>query len=99
MSASCPSYGRATIAFRLAEPQDGPRRRLGDKEYLDDERFAAGDLMMTPVLRILRRTDLVTSRPALHAYQLRCEAGPAFQKALADQIAGFATNAPLAVAA
>jgi glutathione S-transferase len=73
--------------------------RLGDKEYLDDDRFTAGDLMMTTVLRILRHTDLVTSRPALHAYQLRCEARPAFQKALADQIAPFAQNAPPAVAA
>ena len=72
--------------------------RLGDKEYLDDDRFTAGDLMMTTVLRILRHTDLVASRPALHAYQLRCEARPAFQKALADQVAPFAHNAPPAVA-
>jgi glutathione S-transferase len=73
--------------------------RLGSAEYLDDDRFTSGDLMMTSVLRILRHTDLVTSRPALHAYQQRCEARPAFQKALADQIAPFARNAPPAFAA
>jgi glutathione S-transferase len=68
--------------------------RLGDEEYLDDGGFSAGDLMMTTVLRILRHTDLVAARPALHAYQLRCEARPAFRKALADQLAAFAKNAP-----
>jgi glutathione S-transferase len=55
--------------------------------------------MMTSVLRILRHTDLVTGRPALHAYQQRCEARPAFQKALADQVAPFARNAPPEAAA
>ena len=78
---------------------DALAARLGDKEYLDDDRFTAGDLMMTTVLRILRHTDLVAARPTLHAYQLRCEARPAFQKALADQVAPFALNAPPAVAA
>jgi glutathione S-transferase len=72
---------------------------LRDKAYLDGDRFSAGDLMMTTVLRILRHTDLVAARPALHAYQLRCEARPAFQRALADQIAPFARNAPPAAAA
>jgi glutathione S-transferase len=78
---------------------DALAARLGDKEYLDDDRFTAGDLMMTTVLRILRHTDLVAARPTLHAYQLRCEARPAFQKALADQVAPFAHNVPPAVAA
>ena len=32
---------------------------LGDKPYLDGERFTAGDLLMTTVLRILNHTDLV----------------------------------------
>jgi glutathione S-transferase len=34
---------------------------LGDKPYLDGDRFTAGDLMMTTVLRILKHTDIVTS--------------------------------------
>lgn len=77
---------------------DALTTRLGNKQYLDDDRFTAGDLMMTTVLRILRHTDLVAARPALHAYQLRCEARPAFQTALADQVAPFARNAPAAAA-
>ena len=66
---------------------------LDGRDWLED-RFTAGDLLMESVIRILRHTDLVTARPALEAYRLRCEARPAFQKALADQLAPFAKNAP-----
>lgn len=63
------------------------------REYLED-RFTAGDLMMTTVLRILRHTDLLREHPVLEAYRLRCEARPAFVKALADQMATFEKHAP-----
>jgi len=63
------------------------------REYLED-RFTAGDLMMTTVLRILRHTDLLKEQPLLEAYRLRCEARPAFVKALADQMATFEKHAP-----
>jgi len=68
---------------------------LGEREYLED-RFTAGDLLMVTVLRILRHTDLVTGIPVLAAYVSRCEARPAFQRALAAQMAVFAENAPTA---
>jgi glutathione S-transferase len=61
---------------------------LGGRDYLED-RFTAGDLLMTTVLRILRHTDIVSGRPALKAYQDRCEARPAFQKAMADHLKPF----------
>ena len=61
---------------------------LGGRDYLED-RFTAADLLMTTVLRILRHTDLIAQIPVLEAYRLRCEARPAFQKALADQMAAF----------
>ncbi len=61
---------------------------LGDREYLED-RFTAGDLMMTTVLRILRHTDLLDGEPTLKAYKERCEARPAFQRALAAQLEPF----------
>ena len=44
---------------------------------------------MTTVLRILRHTDLLQEEPALVAYKERCEARPAFTKALAGQMAVF----------
>lgn len=68
-------------------------KRLNGREHLED-RFTAGDLMMASVLRNLRHTDIVTSDPVLGPYLARCEARPAFQKALADQLAAFAAHAP-----
>ncbi|MBI2736160.1 MAG: glutathione S-transferase family protein [Rhodospirillales bacterium] len=65
---------------------------LDGRDYLED-RFTAGDLLMAAVLRMLRHTDLVASIPALAAYLSRCEARPAFRKALAAQMAVFAANA------
>jgi glutathione S-transferase len=61
---------------------------LDGREYLED-RFTAGDLLMTTVLRILRHTDLVARFPVLAAYQARCEERPAFRRALAAQMAAF----------
>jgi glutathione S-transferase len=62
---------------------------LGDKPYLDGERFTAGDLMMTTVLRILKHTDIVTSDRRLAAYIERCTARPAYRRAFDAQIADF----------
>jgi glutathione S-transferase len=64
-------------------------KALGDKPYLDGERFTAGDLMMATVLRILHRTDIVTSDKRLAAYIERCTARPAFQRALSAQLGDF----------
>lgn len=62
---------------------------LKGREYLEGDRFTAGDLMMTTVLRIPRTTDLIASMPVLDAYVRRCEARPAFQRALAAQLAPY----------
>jgi glutathione S-transferase len=62
---------------------------LGDKPYLDGERFTAGDLMMTTVLRILKYTDIVSSDERLAAYVERCTARPAFNRALDAQLGDF----------
>ena len=64
-------------------------KALGDKPYLDGERFTAGDLMMTTVLRILKHTDIVTSDKRLAAYIERCTARPAFKRALDAQLRDF----------
>ena len=62
---------------------------LGDKPYLDGDRFTAGDLMMTTVLRILKHTDIVTSDPRLAAFIERCTSRPAFKRALEAQLSDF----------
>lgn len=69
--------------------------RLDGRDYLLGD-FTAADILMTTVLRLIRHTDLVAGFPVVDAYLKRCEARPAFQKALRDQMADFARNAPLA---
>jgi glutathione S-transferase len=67
---------------------------LGDKQWLEGDRFTIGDLLMVTVLRFLRHTDLVAGFPSLDAYVKRGEARPAFKQALNDQLAAYAANQP-----
>lgn len=68
------------------------QRALGDKDYLEG-RFTVGDLMTADVLRIIDDTHLIDAYPALKAYKERCEARPAFQRAMKAQMDGFANAA------
>jgi len=61
---------------------------LGDKDYLEG-RFTAGDLMMSAVFRILSGSGLLEEQPRLAALKARCEARPAFKRALEAQLADF----------
>jgi glutathione S-transferase len=63
-------------------------RVLDGKDYLEG-RFTVGDLMMADVLRIIDHTDLVDAYPHLSAYKRRCEARPAFRRAMKAQMDGF----------
>ncbi|QGZ96340.1 glutathione S-transferase family protein [Terricaulis silvestris] len=60
--------------------------KLGDKPYLDGDRFTAGDLMMATVLRIL--PPIITD-PRLAAYVERCTSRPAFKRAYNAQMGDF----------
>jgi glutathione S-transferase len=66
---------------------------LGEKDYLED-RFTAGDLMMTTVLRELVDSGMLARFPNLDAYRARCEARPAFAVALEGQMQTFRDHAP-----
>jgi glutathione S-transferase len=79
----------AAVRTRLESLSDW----LDGRDHLEG-RFTAADLLMTTVLRILRHTDLLAQMPVLEAYRLRCEARPAFQKALADHMAPFEDGRP-----
>ena len=68
---------------------------LDDRDYLLGC-FTAADILMATVLRFIRHTNLVAGFPTLDAYLKRCEARPAFQAALRDQITGYERNAQLA---
>jgi glutathione S-transferase len=80
---------RANLDRRLA----GLRDWLGDKDYLEG-RFTAGDIAMACVLRELVDTDAFERFPTLGAYVRRCEARPAFQRALEAQLQTFREHAP-----
>lgn len=64
-------------------------KSLGDKAYLGGQRFTAGDLMMTTVLRALAHTDIVAHDKTLAAYVERCTSRPAFGRALDAQLQDF----------
>lgn len=59
---------------------------LGDKPFLDGERFTAGDLLMASVLRIMPE---LIEEPNLQAYVERCTSRPAFKRALDAQLGDF----------
>ncbi len=65
----------------------GLSKALGDKPYLDGDRFTAGDLMMTTVLRIM--PELTNEHANLAALVKRCTARPAFQRAYDAQMGDF----------
>jgi glutathione S-transferase len=65
---------------------NGLAKAIGDKRYLDGDRFTAGDLMMATVLRIL--PDLIDDQ-RLSDYLDRCIFRPAFRRALEAQLADF----------
>ncbi|WP_156679953.1 glutathione S-transferase family protein [Sphingomonas profundi] len=68
---------------------------LGDRDHLEG-RFTAGDLIMTTVLRELVASGILSRFPTLDAYRARCEARPAFVRAMAAQMETFRAHAPAA---
>ena len=89
------AMSRAQASLR-SERYPGPRRRssqlsnsLGEKPYLDGNRFTAGDRIMTTVLRSLDHTDVVAPDKRLAAYVERCASRPAFKRALDAHLQDF----------
>lgn len=58
-------------------------RRLEDREWIACADFTAADIMMTGVLRVVRKTDMMEPFPKIKAYYERCTARPAWQRTLA----------------
>ena len=72
---------------------------LGDKQWLEEDRFTIGDLAMVTVVRLAERARLLDDFPTLQAYLERGQSRPAFQQALSDQLAAFREHEPQGVAA
>lgn len=74
---------------------EGLSAGLGGRVYFTG-RFTVADLLMATVLRNLRHTDILADYPSLAAFKARCEARPAFQRALNAQMVNFEKYAPKA---
>ena len=92
--------GEAWTKERRPQVEEMVNKRLGalsawldGKDYLEG-RFTAGDLIMTTVLRVLVDSGILTRFPILDAYRRRCEARPAFGRALEAQLRTFRENVP-----
>ena len=61
---------------------------LDGRDYLE-QRFTAADIVMASSLKLMRHTDIIEQYPVLDAYMRRCEARPAYQRALRDHMAAY----------
>jgi glutathione S-transferase len=84
---------RSRLEAQIMQRLAGLAEWLGEKDYLEGV-FTAGDLMMTAVVRELVDCGMLARFPLLDAYRARCEARPAFGRAMEAQMAVFRENAP-----
>ena len=88
-------HRRPQVVRRLTERLRDVAAQLERRDFLAGD-FSVADVMMIAVLRGLRHTSLVSEIPFLREYRDRCESRPAFQRALAAQLAPFARAATAA---
>ncbi len=84
------SAGRAQFDPFLKARLSHLEKTFKDRDWLTAEMFTAADILMADVLRLVDRFDGLSDFPACRAYLARAVARPAFEKALADQLAHFA---------
>lgn len=60
----------------------GVERRLEGREWIACDDFTVADIMMSGVLRGIRKTDIMGPFPRVQAYYQRCMARPAWQRTL-----------------
>ncbi|RVQ65965.1 glutathione S-transferase family protein [Croceicoccus ponticola] len=78
----------------LAKKLEPVAHRLAQRDWLAGE-FSIADVLMIHVLMAIdSASDLISSQPTLAAYVERGKARPAWQQALADQLAAFERNTP-----
>ncbi|WP_294263781.1 glutathione S-transferase family protein [uncultured Sphingomonas sp.] len=87
---------RPGLEAQLGQRLDRLAAAMGDREWLAGT-FSIADIAMVTVLREMAGSALMTDRPMLAEYVARGMARPAFQAALAAQLADFdETKAPKA---
>ena len=84
---------RPSLLEALGRRLDQLSATLGNAEWIAGD-FSIADIAMVTVLREAAARGVLEAHPALQAYVARGTARPAFETALADQLAAFAANAP-----
>ena len=73
---------RAEMAKQAGRWLDGLERRLDGREWIACTDFTVADILLTTVLREIRKTDFMDPYPQLKAYYARALARPAWQRTL-----------------
>lgn len=79
---------RPSLMADIGKKLDGLAGALGERDWLGDG-FSVADIAMVTVLRNADNSTLISDRPKLAAYVERGMARPAFQRAMAAQLADF----------
>jgi glutathione S-transferase len=85
---------KPSLMEELGARLDRLQNALGDRDWLTGT-FSIADIAMVTVLRGADDASLLADRPALAAYVQRGTERPAFQTALAAQLAAFSAEAPI----
>jgi len=73
---------RPNLVDRAIEKFSVLGEQLSSRPYLAGEEFTVADIMMTTILREVRKTDLIERIPTLKEYFVRCQARPAWLRTL-----------------
>jgi glutathione S-transferase len=73
---------RLTLVDRARERFAVLEEQLSNRAYLAGNDFTVADILMTTILREVRKTDLIERFPALKDYFGRCQARPAWRRTL-----------------
>jgi glutathione S-transferase len=76
------SLRRLALVDRAREKFTVLDEQLSSRPFLAGDDFTVADIMMTMVLREIRKTDLIEPFPALKDYFARCQARPAWRQTL-----------------
>ena len=84
---------RPSLEAFLTKRLDHLQTALGNRDWLAGQ-FSVADIAMSTVLREIRNDGMLGGHPKLEAYVERATGRPAFERALAAQLAPFASHVP-----
>jgi glutathione S-transferase len=73
---------RPALVVQAKEKLSVLEKQMSGRRYLAGHDFSVADIMMTTILREIRKTDLIGQFPALNDYFARCQARPAWLRTL-----------------